>query len=69
MNIRRIFPLINEGLLDIQVVPSFGSLRDVTINFPEHLRLKGFFNQLLCLFSSGPDIFQVHLLSLFVGSQ
>lgn len=63
-----IFPVILSRFGDFQGIPSISSFSNFTINFVELFRVKTSFSDFLNLFSSGPDIFEENIFSLFILS-
>lgn len=69
VDVGRVFPLVDQRLLDFQVIPSLGAFGDIAVHFPEHLRLECFLDEFVCLFASGPNIFQVDFLASLISAE
>ena len=69
VDVGRIFPLINQRLLHLQIIPSLGPLRDVVVYFSEHFRFKRVYDNFLGLLSRWPNVLQVDFFSGLVRAE
>lgn len=68
LNVGGVVPLIDAILTDWQLVPTVSALGDLVVVVLEHLGLDHLFDQLIDFLLARPDLFQKHVLPIFIHS-